>query len=429
MLSIALTGNVASGKSLVAAHWAELGVPVISADELARAAVVPGSQGLDAVTEMFGTDVLAADGTLDRTRMREVVFADSGARERLEQILHPLIWKLRDRWLDERRAEGADLVVSEIPLLFETGREGDFDAVILVEAPADVRASRMVETRGLTESEARRIMEAQMDSASKREGSDFVIDNRGSIDELKSAADRVLEEIRSRAGRSSLRLDMHLHTVGSWDCLSDPERVLDAALTRGYGRIAITDHDRLHVALRMAEDFPDQIIPGEEVRTAEGIDVIGLYLSEEIPKGTPAEETIQRIRQQGGIPYLPHPYAFGKGGGGQYAEVLGPLCDVIEVFNARLHSTRANERAADLADRCGKLRGAGSDAHTVGEIGNAFVDLPHHANRAGALLTALSSARTGGREASHLVHLASTWAKVRKKLPGAGRKRQGRPGR
>lgn len=424
MLSIALTGNVAAGKSMVAARWAQLGVPVISADELARAAVVPGSDGLDAITELFGSDVLQADGSLDRGRMREVVFGDPTARGRLEEILHPIIWRLREVWLDERRTEGADVVVSEIPLLFETGRQGDFDAVVLIDAPTDVRLSRMVEQRGLTEREARRIMEAQLDAASKREGADFVIDNDGSPEELSLAADRVLDEIRGRAGRSTIRIDMHLHTVGSWDCLSDPGQLLDAALAKGYGRIAITDHNRLHVALRMAEAFPDQIIPGEEVRTAEGIDVIGLYLSEEIPKGTPAEETIRRIREQGGIPYLPHPYAAGKGGGGAHAEVLGPLCDVIEVFNARLHSRRANERADELARHHGKLRGAGSDAHTVGEVGNAFVDLPAHANRADALLAALSSATTGGREASLLVHLSSTWAKVRKKLPGTAGLRQ-----
>ena len=169
----------------------------------------------------------------------------------------------------------------------------------------------------------------------------------------------------------------------------------------------------------MAERYPEQVIAGEEVKTAEGIDVIGLYLTEEIPKGTPAEETIARIREQGGIPYLPHPYAGGKGGGGKYAELLGPQCDVIEVFNARLHGVGVNERAADLARRLGKLVGAGSDSHTVGELGGAFVDVPAHPNRPEALLAALATARTGGREASRLVHLASTWAKVRKKLPGA----------
>jgi len=420
MLSVGLTGNVASGKSTVAARWSEADVPVVSADALAREAVAAGSPGLGAVVDAFGQDVLAADGTLDRGRMRALVFGDDEKRARLEEILHPEIWRRRSAWLEQRRAEGAALVVSEIPLLFETGREGDFDVVVFVDAPEDVRIGRMVEHRDLTVEEARRIAAAQMSSGTKRERSDIVIENDGDLDALHEASDRALGALRERAGEESLlTLDLHLHTEGSWDCLSDPEAVLEAALSKGYGRLAITDHNRLHVALRMAERYPERVIPGEEVKTAEGIDVIGLYLSEEIPKGTPAEETIERIRDQGGIPYLPHPYAAGKGGGGVHAERLGALCDVVEVFNARLHAASMNDQARTLADRFGKLRGAGSDAHTVGEIGNAFVRVPHHPNRPEALRRALRHATVGGVEAPRTVHLASTWAKLRKKLPGA----------
>jgi len=420
MLSVGLTGNVAAGKSAVARRWSEAGVPVVSADELAREAVLPGSPGLAAITEAFGGDVLAVDGTLDRARMRAAVFEDDEKRARLEGLLHPEIWRLRSTWLEERRREGVSLVVSEIPLLFETGREGDFDVVVFVDAPEDVRIGRMVTDRALSAEEARRISAAQMSPDIKRQRSTIVIDNAGDLPSLHREADRVLAELRERAGGESLlTLDLHLHTEGSWDCLSDPEAVLEAAVAKGYGRLAITDHNRLHVALRMAEKYPDRVIAGEEVKTGEGIDVIGLYLTEEIPRGTPAEETIERIRAQGGIPYLPHPYAAGKGGGGAHAERLGALCDVVEVFNARLHSASMNDQARALADRLGKLRSAGSDAHTVGEIGNAFVRVPHHPNRPEALLRALESAAIGGVEAPRTVHLASTWAKLRKKLPGA----------
>lgn len=218
-----------------------------------------------------------------------------------------------------------------------------------------------------------------------------------------------------------MKLDLHLHTGGSWDCLSDPERVLERALSLGYQRIAMTDHDRLDVALGMAEKYPDLVIPGEEVKTAERIDVIGLYLTEEIPKGTPMFETVERIREQGGIPYLPHPYAGGKGGGGKFAEELAAVVDVVEVFNARLHPGRLNAPAEDLAQRHGKLRGAGSDAHTLSELGGASVTVPEHPNEPGALLEALAHAEIDGTTSSNLVHLASTWAKVRKKLPGAPR--------
>jgi predicted metal-dependent phosphoesterase TrpH len=216
-----------------------------------------------------------------------------------------------------------------------------------------------------------------------------------------------------------LRIDLHLHTRGSWDSLSDPERILARARRLGIGRIAITDHDRIHVALEMADRHPDAVIPGEEVRTAEGVDVIGLYLSEEIPGGTPARETCRRIREQGGIPYLPHPYASRKGGGGRLAEELADLVDVVEVFNARLLARDRNDKALALARRTHRLHGAGSDAHTVGEIGNAWVEVPHHPNEPQALLEALGQARVHGRRARPHVFLSSNLAKVWKKLSGA----------
>ena len=245
------------------------------------------------------------------------------------------------------------------------------------------------------------------------------ISRNGSLAHTEEEALRVLTDLQKRSSVRLLRLDLHLHTKGSWDCLSDPEHVLRRARELGYGRIAITDHNCLAVALGMAEKYPSEVIPGEEVKTAEGVDIIGLYLSEEIPKGTPAEETIERIRVQGGIAYLPHPYAGGKGGGGRLADFLAPLCDIVEVFNARLHSPAMNQQAEELARVHGKLRAAGSDAHTIGEVGNAYVDLHFHDNNADALLAALgTNCSLGGTEASRLVHLASTWAKVRKRLPG-----------
>lgn len=416
MIRVALTGNIASGKSAVAACWAELGVPVVSADELARRAVEPGTSGLTRVLEEFGDAVRAADGTLDRAALRARVVVDPDARRRLEEILHPDIWALRSEWLEARRREGAPLVVAEIPLLFETGREGDFDVTVLVDAPAEVRLRRLVDLRGLPSREARALMAAQMDPALKRARAHHVLDNAGTPQELEIAAVALLARLREPTGQSALALDLHLHTAGSWDCMSEPRAVLERALALGFGRVAITDHDTLGVALRMAEEFPDRIIPGEEVKTAEGIDVIGLYLTDEIPKRTPARETVERVRAQGGVPYLPHPYASGKGGGGKYAEELATLVDVVEVFNARLHPGRLNAPAEELARRHRRLRGAGSDAHTLGELGGARVTVPFHPNRPAALRRALAHGEVAGRTASNLVHLASTWAKVRKRF-------------
>ena len=185
---VGLTGNVAAGKSAVAAVWRAQGVPVASADELARDAVDPGSEGLAAVVAAFGSDVLTSTGELDRARVRDRVFRDPEARRTLEAILHPRIAELRAAWTLARAHEGHALVVFEIPLLFETGLEGDFDTTVLVDAPEAVRLARLVDQRGLDPDEAVRIVKAQMDPAEKRSRADFILDNDGTLDELQAAA-------------------------------------------------------------------------------------------------------------------------------------------------------------------------------------------------------------------------------------------------
>ncbi|MGH7465405.1 MAG: PHP domain-containing protein, partial [Longimicrobiales bacterium] len=109
-----------------------------------------------------------------------------------------------------------------------------------------------------------------------------------------------------------MKIDMHVHTSGSFDCLNDPHAVVERAIARGMDRICVTDHNEIAVAQELQRTWPDRVIVGEEVKTAERVDVIGLFLSERIPKGTPARETCERIRGQGGIVYIPHPFAGGK---------------------------------------------------------------------------------------------------------------------
>jgi predicted metal-dependent phosphoesterase TrpH len=167
----------------------------------------------------------------------------------------------------------------------------------------------------------------------------------------------------------------------------------------------------------MHEKYPEEIIPGEEVKTREGFDLIGLFIRREIPKGARAVDVCDAVRKEGGILYLPHPFAPGKGGGGKLAEEFAPLVDVVEVFNARLHPGRLNQPAVALAERHGKLQGAGSDAHTLREVGGAWVEVPYHENEPDDLLQALGRARVSGRTAPLWIHGASSWAKVRKALP------------
>ncbi len=201
MLSVAVTGNIASGKSTVLRAWAAAGVPVSGADDFAREVVAPGTDGLREVVRAFGGDVLRPDGRLDRGRLRERVFGDDDARRRLESITHPRIRDLRDRWLRARRRRGDELVATEIPLLFETGHAHAVDAIVVVHAPSATRLDRLVRLRGLDPGEARRIMATQADAKETLERADHAILNDGTPAELERRALEVLERLAARARR------------------------------------------------------------------------------------------------------------------------------------------------------------------------------------------------------------------------------------
>ena len=196
MLVVGLTGNVAAGKSAVAELWRGAGVPVVSADELARAAVAPGTGALAGIAELFGPEVIREDGMLDRAAVRGIVFRDEEALRALEAIVHPEVRRLRDEWTAEQREADAEVVVWEIPLLFETGMECEVDVVVVVDAPAGVRRRRIVETRGLTEAEAEAVMGAQLAAGEKRRRADVVVENAGAHEELAARAAEVLGVLR-----------------------------------------------------------------------------------------------------------------------------------------------------------------------------------------------------------------------------------------
>lgn len=416
MFRVGLTGNVASGKSSVARVWEALGAPVIDADVLARRALAPGSPGLERVREEFGEDVMGPDG-LDRAALRRVVFADPAARKRLEAIVHPEVQRLRGIEEERLRERDPRIVVHDIPLLFEVGLADQFDMVVLVDAPRELRTERLLRDRGLDRDEARAMIAAQMPASGKRGRADVVIDNDGSLEALKARAHEAWDEVLRRAGGAAtggdrVRVDMHIHTRSSFDCLSDPDAVVERAVDRGLARICITDHNEIHTALELARRYPDRVIPGEEIKTAEGVDVIGLYMTDWIPKGTPAREACERIREQGALVYVPHPFVGGKGGGGRILPEIEDLVDVMEGFNARVHHASLNERARQWARERGIPVGAGSDAHTLAEIGNGCVEVPLFDHDASSFRNALADGRLHGTESSRLVHLASTFAKL-----------------
>ena len=179
MIHIALTGNIAAGKSSVARLFESWGATIIDSDQLVREVQAPGSAVLDDITRAFGPGILQSDGRLDRGALRRHILADDQARRRLESIVHPAVQRERERRLEEARRRGDRVVVSDIPLLFEVLDPAAFDAVVLVDAPPEVRVARLVTERGLQEEEARRLVASQMPSAGKRRwpGRLLIIDN------------------------------------------------------------------------------------------------------------------------------------------------------------------------------------------------------------------------------------------------------------
>ncbi len=203
MLVVGLTGNIAAGKSAVAARLASHGVPIVDADRLAREAVAPGTPALARIVARWGPTILAGDGSLDRAALRRIVFADPAERRVLDAIVHPEVGRRRDAALDHLRAGGASLVVCDIPLLFEAGLEGTVDHIVLVDAPVAVRRERLMRDRGLSATEADAMIAAQMPSASKRARSHAILDNAGTRAELDAAVDRLHDVLRRRAAAAA----------------------------------------------------------------------------------------------------------------------------------------------------------------------------------------------------------------------------------
>lgn len=204
MYLIAVTGGIASGKSVVASRLAELGAVHIDADDLARRVVEPGTPALAAIAEHFGPEVINDDGSLNRAALGAVIFEDPDRREALNSITHPAVKQLARRLMDEAGEADPDaVVVYDVPLLVEARIHEvyDFDLIVVVQASVATRIERMVSLRGLTREEAVHRVNSQADDAERLAIADVVIDSEGSLDETITQTDQLWRSIQARLGR------------------------------------------------------------------------------------------------------------------------------------------------------------------------------------------------------------------------------------
>ncbi|WP_296605099.1 dephospho-CoA kinase [Nocardioides sp.] len=195
-MRVGLTGGIASGKSTVSAILTELGAVVIDADRLAREVVAKGTPGLQQVVEAFGPEILTEDGEMDRAAVGRIVFEDEHQRKRLESIVHPLVF---ERYAALEAAAPEDgIVVHDIPLLAESGRAADFDAVIVVDAPHETQVERMLRDRGMTRDDAEARIAAQATREQRRAIATYVIENTGTHEDLRQRVTEVFGQLQER---------------------------------------------------------------------------------------------------------------------------------------------------------------------------------------------------------------------------------------
>ena len=204
MLRVGLTGGIGSGKSEAGRRLAARGAVLLDADKAARAVVEPGTPGLARVAETFGPEVLREDGSLDRAKLAEIVFADDAARGTLNAIVHPLVHDYMRAGEQAAVAGGGDgaVIVHDVPLLAEGGRGNEFDLVIVIDVPPELQVARLA-ARGLSEEQARARMAAQATREQRLAVADIVIDNSGTLADLDRRVSEVWTELQARAERDS----------------------------------------------------------------------------------------------------------------------------------------------------------------------------------------------------------------------------------
>jgi dephospho-CoA kinase len=197
MRRIALTGGIATGKSHVLAQFARAGVPTLDADDLAHTAVAVGTPALSEVVARFGPSVLGPDGALDRRAMAAVVFSDVEARRDLEAIVLPRVREATEQWLAAMEAQHHPFVVVAVPLLFEVGRDKDFDAVVVTTCAPEAQRARLMARSSISAAAAQQRIDAQLPQAYKVSRADYVIDTNGSIADTDRQVAELLQRLES----------------------------------------------------------------------------------------------------------------------------------------------------------------------------------------------------------------------------------------
>lgn len=201
MLRIGLTGGIGSGKSVVANEFRRLGVPIIDTDEIARELVRPGTETLADITRLFGAEILNADGSLDRAKLRRIVFADERRRRSLEAVLHP---RIRTEVARQEAALTAPYCVVVIPLLVENGSDYELDQVLVVDAPDEVRIERLMRHRGFSRVEIAIIMAAQATREQRLTLADDVLENNGTLTQLSQKVEHLHSKYLDASNRTLL---------------------------------------------------------------------------------------------------------------------------------------------------------------------------------------------------------------------------------
>lgn len=210
-----------------------------------------------------------------------------------------------------------------------------------------------------------------------------------------------------------LKADLHVHTQYSMDCRTPLEKLVDRCIEKGIDCVAISDHGTVEGALRLQEMAPFIVIVAEEIMTPYG-EIMGMFLKETIPSGLSVAETLSRIKAQGGLVCVPHPFDIFRQSAlrTHILEEIADQIDMIETLNARVILPQNVAKARAFAVRHGIIQSAGSDAHTLREIGNAYVEIPEFKSR-DDFLDALQKGKICGHSTNPIIHFASIWTKLR----------------